>query len=48
MMRSNNDKNFPPRTVTLKDMKIHVRNKIGDKVEEDCSCDSSNMLGPME
>ena len=47
-IRTHNNKNVPPRTVVIDDVFVHVRNNVGDEVEEDCSCDSEYMLGAMD
>ena len=47
-IRIENDKDIPARLLTIDDLKIQVRNQIGDEVEEDCNCDSEYILSAME
>ena len=47
-IRTNNDKNVPPRSVMLQDVKVQVRHQYGDSHEVDCSCDSKYMLSAMD
>ena len=47
-IRDKDDKNLPPRTCTLADIGIRVRNEVGNTVEDDCSCDSTYMLAAMD
>jgi len=44
-IRTHNDHNVPP---NITDLKLHVRNKYGDTVEEDCSYDSWFMFTVMD
>ena len=47
-IQTENDKDVPRRNITIEDLKIQVRNQIGDEVEEDCNCNSEYMLSAME
>ena len=47
-IRTEDDKNVPPRSVTIQDVKVQVRHKYGDSHEVDCSCDSKYMLSAMD
>ena len=43
-----NCKNLPTRKVVINDICVHVRNRIGDIFEDDCSCDSAFMLSVID
>ena len=47
-IRTINDTDIPPYNLTINDLKIQVRNQIGDEVEVDCSFDGEYMLSTME
>ena len=36
------------RVLTLADLGVQIMHKIGDKIEEDCSCDSNYMPTSMD
>lgn len=46
-IRRHNNSNLPSELLLLIDINVRVRNKIGDEVEEDASCDSEYMLSAM-
>jgi len=48
LIRASEDPAAPPRPLLIDDVCMKVRMKIGDKVEKDCSCDSTYMLSAME
>ena len=42
-IRRNDESNLPSDFILLNDINVKVRYKVGDEVEEDCSCDSMYM-----
>ena len=47
-IRTETDKSVPTRKVTIQDVNVQVRNRVGDEVQEDCTCDSEYMLTAMK
>ena len=47
-MRTHDDRAILPRHVTISDISIQVRNKVGDEVQDDCTCNSEYMIGAMK
>ena len=47
-IRDYDNKNSPDRSVTIADLKLQVRNHVGDIVEDDCTCDSEYMKTAMK
>ena len=46
--RVNRSPTVPPIPITINDVNVSVRLKLGDMVETDCSCDLNYMLGAMD
>ena len=47
-VRKNDDPNLPAVDILIEDIELKVRQKLGDEVEEDASCDSEFMLSAMD
>ena len=47
-VRKNDDPNLPAVDIIIEDIKLKVRQKLGDEVEDDASCDSEFMLSAMD
>ena len=48
LIRIPNNKDYPSRFVCVSNIKIQVRNQIGDAVQDDCTCNNKYMIDAMK
>ena len=47
-IRTIDDSHLPSSNLKIEDIKVQVRHRIGDEIEEDVSCDSTYILSAMD
>ena len=48
LIRTEDEKDVPPRSVNINDISVHEHNEKGDSIDEDCSCDRAFVLSAID